>query len=857
MLFPRCRVLLARTVLSESWLESSQAYCRRFQSSKSTNRSQKTIRLPPAGSSNTYPHHETSARTSRSLYHNTWDARSLHEKPRASLQRTRRGSHERESGTRIPLTKRDGKPRQLLKDRNQFHEFDNVRIKSKSDTIPIIEAKVHQWVLLPHVHRRMEAFGIPRKDLVELLGSFLDAIRAGMLTDKHHLKTLDFNRFTLSPADVVAGHRIDQVISQLFFAWASDPATQSALRTSVFPSTLETISRLYNAADLSFPADEFPAARAIRRKVIMHVGPTNSGKTHMALRALAAAPSGLYAGPLRLLAHEIWERLNKGQIVPLGMDPEEGSDPDTNINTDTINETGTKPTLRKSGNSKYVRKCNLRTGEEFRVVSERATLLSCTVEMAALNTSLDVAVVDEIQMIADPERGSAWTMAVLGIAARELHLCGEEAAVPVIKEILKDTGDEVIVNRYERLTPLAVQGESLHGNLSRVQKGDCLVTFSRQNIFALKKRVEEETGLLCAVAYGKLPPEIRSEQAALFNDPDSGYDVIIASDAIGMGLNLKIKRVVFHSLRKFDGYSERSLSVSQIKQIAGRAGRYGLHGEPGGFVTTLNQRDLPILKTALSTPPESLTYATIDPAESWMEDIAQLLPSRSSIQALFEVPSYVSRVRPPFRAAFPSRLEEMARFIDTCARDMLLAEKLLLKNCPTSWRETNALDVLAQITHLYKREVQVDLDAVLAVAPLMTTLEGVEEQMTRDIIPTFEELKKVLRVLEDMHKTLVLYLWLGFRNYMAFHQAEKATALKSRVEKALEWCLRQMSGNGEYNLASDDIRTGDKRIDGEDQLEYHQKRRSRDTRDDEVKIGVAAAEVVAAAHKASLTREMA
>ena len=318
----------------------------------------------------------------------------------------------------------------------------------------------------------------------------------------------------------------------------------------------------------------------------------------------------------------------------------------------------------------------------------------------------------------------------------------------------------------------------------------------------------------------------------------------------------KIKRVIFHALHKFDGYSKRSLSISQIKQIAGRAGRFGLHGEPGGFVTTLHARDLRTLKLALSTPPENINHATIDPSESWMEDISQLLPSRSSIRALFEVPAYVSKVRPPFRAAFPSKLEEMAKFIDTCARGMLLADKLLLRNCPTSWRETNALDVLAQITRLYKHEVQVDLDTVLAVAPLMTTLEGVEERMAKGIVPTFEELKKVLRVLEDMHKTLILYLWLGFRNYMAFHQAEKASALKGRVEKALEWSLRQLSRQGEYHLTSDDAQAGDKGADAVDRLEYHQKRRTKNARDEELIVGVTAAEAIAAARKGSV-REMA
>jgi ATP-dependent RNA helicase SUPV3L1/SUV3 len=248
----------------------------------------------------------------------------------------------------------------------------------------------------------------------------------------------------------------------------------------------------------------------------MHVGPTNSGKTHRALRALAAAQVGVYACPLRLSAHEFWERLNKGQIVPAGM---EDSD-------------------HLQGNPEHVRPCNLLTGDEQKIVDPDARLTSATVEMLSCNTFWDVGVIDEIQMIADPDRGYAWTDAVLGLCAKELHLCGEETAVPLIQQLMKQTGDELIVHRYHRLTPLIVQEESLDGQLSRVRSGDAVVTFSREGIFSLKEQVEALTGLRCAIAYGRLPPETRSEQAALFNDPDSGYDVMVGTDAIGMGLNL-------------------------------------------------------------------------------------------------------------------------------------------------------------------------------------------------------------------------------------------------------------------------------------------------------------------------------
>jgi len=326
---------------------------------------------------------------------------------------------------------------------------------------------------------------------------------------------------------------IDRTMTRMFVDFATGEDSPSN------DSTVHALRSIREATDFSHPAEWFPEARSIRRRIIMHVGPTNSGKTHHALQALAAARTGYYAGPLRLLAHEIWVRLNKGQIVPAGatLDPSAAVDDDGG--TDLLDgSVPTKPpVLTKEHNKRFARACNLITGEEQRIVAEDA-LVSSTVEMLQLDRLVDVAVVDEIQMIADPARGSGWTAAVLGLCAKEIHLCGEETAVEVVKDLVKETGDELVVNRYKRLTPLRVANRSLGGDLKRIEKGDCVVAFSRSGIFALKRKIEETTNLRCAVAYGRLPPEIRSEQAALFNDPKSGFDVIVGSDAIGMGLNL-------------------------------------------------------------------------------------------------------------------------------------------------------------------------------------------------------------------------------------------------------------------------------------------------------------------------------
>ena len=273
--------------------------------------------------------------------------------------------------------------------------------------------------------------------------------------------------------------------------------------------TIDRLARLAEATDVRQYVNRFPAARAVKRKIKLHVGPTNSGKTYNALIALVNARSGFYAGPLRLLAHEVWSRINRGTMAGMG-------------------DVG--------------RECNLLTGEEVRVVDEESRLASCTVEMIGLNTApVDVAVVDEIQLLGDPNRGGVWNSTVLGACAHELHLCGEDTVVDLVKRIAAETGDEVEVTHHTRLAPLAVAEDSLDGNWSKIRKGDCVIAFGRKTVHAIKDEIQAQTPLKCVVAYGGLPPETRAEQAKLFNDPDSGFDVLVATDAVGMGLNLYVR----------------------------------------------------------------------------------------------------------------------------------------------------------------------------------------------------------------------------------------------------------------------------------------------------------------------------
>ncbi|GKV17780.1 hypothetical protein SLEP1_g28241 [Rubroshorea leprosula] len=202
-------------------------------------------------------------------------------------------------------------------------------------------------------------------------------------------------------------------------------------------------------------------------------------------------------------------------------------------------------------------------------------------------------------MLGCKTRGLSFTRALLGIAADELHLCGDAAAVPLFQEVLKVTDDNVEVRTYGRLSPL-VPLEVPLGSFSNIKTGDCIVTFSHHQIYKFKKQIQDGGKHLCSVVYGSLPPETRTRQKKMFNDETSEFDVLVVSDAIGMGLNLNISRIIFSAMKKFDGVEMRELTVPEIKQIAGRAGRCGSKF-PVAEVNFLHADDLPLLHSSLTS----------------------------------------------------------------------------------------------------------------------------------------------------------------------------------------------------------------------------------------------------------------
>ena len=274
--------------------------------------------------------------------------------------------------------------------------------------------------------------------------------------------------------------------------------------------------------------------RVSHSRYIIHCGATNSGKTYNALMALKQKETGVYLAPLRLLAWEIYDK------------------------------------LIADGYS-----CDLITGEEQIVGPQGSRFTSSTIEMLDCNKAYDIAVIDEAFMVGDRERGKAWTKAILDVKAEEVHIIVNPEALQVVQGLLTLTGRKYEVKKYEMLSKFRFAEHPVFFTKS-IDKGGVFITFSRVNVLIAKMQFRE-LGLNAGVLYGNLPPEVKRTQIQGFINGE--FDVMVCTDVIGMGLNLPCNYLVFLDIEKYDGVASRQLSPTEVRQIAGRTGRYGLSAD--------------------------------------------------------------------------------------------------------------------------------------------------------------------------------------------------------------------------------------------------------------------------------------
>ena len=535
--------------------------------------------------------------------------------------------------------------------------------------------------------------------------------------------------------------------------------------------TIKATEELKTLMDMKKPGKWYPLARTMKREIILHVGPTNSGKTHAAMERLKKSSSGVYCSPLRLLAWEISETLNK-----------------------------------------YGTKCDLVTGQELKRV-EDAAHVACTVEMVDVNKVVDCAVIDEIHLIGDDFRGYAFTRALLGTPALEVHLCGDTSCVELIDKICKDTGDKLRIRNYERLSPLNVANEVFSRKRleQNVEKGDCFVAFSRKAVYALKSEIERRVPLRACVIYGGLPPEARSRQAELFNKPNSGYDLLIASDAIGMGLNLNIRRIIFNELTKFDGVEVRQLTSPEVKQIAGRAGRYKMsyYDKGGGIVTTMDdgllsggRKDandakdviksevsgLQFIQNQLDAPVKNLKTAGLAPTfEQILEycakvDGANLEDALRALSADAKVPKY-------YKMRKSDEVIRLAKFLANLG--MEIEDHYTFSISPTSVDCPHSMKTLMNFASAFLNEGHVSVKLI------PKSINKRERKSRADVQTRMNQRRvSILANLEEQHRAYDLYLWFARRLSAQFPEYNLAEALRIMCAHSIDAELQKLTTTG-------------------------------------------------------------
>lgn len=513
-------------------------------------------------------------------------------------------------------------------------------------------------------------------------------------------------------------------------------SAQKSLR--VFAAEFKHNEEIYLLRDRSheysdYPAS-FPLARSMQRKIIFYTGPTNSGKTYHALNRLADHDTGVYLAPLRLLALEGQEELEKrGQV------------------------------------------CSFLTGEE-RDIREGAKFYSSTIELLNLNREIDCALIDEVQLVGDESRGWAWTAALVGVPAKEVLLTGSEDAIPALEKLFDLLGESFEVIRHKRLSPL--EQASRHIPLNRIAARTAIIAFSRKDVLDIKSYIESTSDHTVSVIYGNLSPAVRREEARRYRSGET--DILVSTDAIAMGLNLPIDTVLFFEISKFDGTEQRRLTPSELKQIAGRAGRYG-HSN-AGQVASVNPNHMDYIGQCLSTD----------------------LYRDKALEPLF-------RVKPELR--------HVSLIADVVGEDSLQKILLLFKQAidfESKLFMPDNLDEMVLIAEIVDEHLKAPLGTKLRFAQspcdplnhdhheiLLELIEAMNFGDDSNILDYFDYVKntiisgrvaanrdKLLRA-EIQLKILTLYAWISYRFPETYKNLQRCENLRDRVAKYIEASLRE------------------------------------------------------------------
>ncbi|MGJ9419164.1 helicase-related protein [Massilia sp. CMS3.1] len=486
-------------------------------------------------------------------------------------------------------------------------------------------------------------------------------------------------------------------------------------------------ARTKESINLAEYPESFEVASRMQRKFIALLGPTNSGKTHRAMEALAKAGSGAYLAPLRLLALENYERLQAA---------------------------------RPHGEPLNV---SLITGEERRI-AEGSTHVASTVEMLDSKTPIEVAVIDEIQMLADRDRGAAWTAAVCGAPAATVYLVGAPEARRAIEALAERLEVPLEVHILKRMAPLAMEPGPVR-KLSNLRRGDAVIAFSRREVLMWRDMITEK-GLSVATVYGNLSPEVRRAQAERFREGKA--DIVVGTDALAMGLNMPIARIVMTTAVKYNGVEEEEISAALAKQIAGRAGRYGVHEE--GFVAGYDDDTHEVMRALMKEKiaPVPATGFAVAPSLEQLHRISSVTRETSLVKLLRR---FVHNIDVPDGFFYPRITQEQnerAEWLDTL--DLSVADKFMLSLVPISSR----VPMLQSAWEHWALSL-----AKKKISRLTPKPEGL--------------LWKNLQEVEDTCRLYSAYAWLGYREPEFFPSILEAQQLAREASERVDSLLQQQN----------------------------------------------------------------
>ncbi|NLO17348.1 MAG: RNA helicase [Arcobacter butzleri] len=475
----------------------------------------------------------------------------------------------------------------------------------------------------------------------------------------------------------------------------------------------EELKKLLNC-DL---ASTYSQARKLKRRLHFFVGPTNSGKTYEAMSHLKSADCGIYLAPLRLLALEGYEDLKQDGIC-----------------------------------------ASLITGEE-EIFDEDGTHISSTIEMINYDLVVDVCVIDEVQMLDDEDRGWAWVNAILGAPAYDIYMTGSVNALEAVKKIAEYLGEELIIKKFKRKNDLVVNKKPT--SLKNLEPQTALLAFSRAEVLALKQKLSKHYKV--SVIYGNLSPEVRRSEARRFREGKT--DILIATDAIAMGLNLPIKTLLFTTYQKFDGQQKRGLSSNEIVQISGRAGRYGLHEY--GYIGATDKKTLDYISYMIDEPIKTIKPPfKVKATTSQIGDLAKYLNTKN----LFEIANFYAKnmkFSGPFIATNINSMLDNTKIIEQVVSNVQLDIKYILAQAP-----------MAIKSPLVKR-------AYILYIKSIKEQKTVEYKSSITLSRNAKDEDELLRA-EDEIRKITLYLWLSYKFPHIFVDSTRALHYRTLINKFIE-----------------------------------------------------------------------